>query len=46
MEKNIQSEDNLHKRRLQILGNVNGQFANIDYTPRLQVRDFIFFHMI
>ena len=28
---------------LQIIGNVNGQFANVDYTPDIKVRDFYVF---
>ena len=28
---------------LQIIGNVNGQFANVDYTPEVKVRDFYIF---
>jgi hypothetical protein len=28
---------------LQIVGNANGQFAHVDYGPRLQVRDFYVF---
>ena len=32
--------------RLQILGAANGQFFKIDYQPPMDLRDFIFFHMI
>ena len=28
---------------LQIMGNANGQFANVDYTPNVKVRDFYVF---
>ena len=28
---------------LQIMGNANGQFANVDYTPNVKVRDFYIF---
>ena len=40
------SPDAPQNGKLQILGSVSGQFANVDYQPDIKERDFIFFHMI
>ena len=37
------SKHNPMNGALQIIGNVNGQFANVDYTPQVKVRDFYIF---
>tara|TARA_R100000149_G_C5854325_1_gene122110 strand:- start:275 stop:928 length:654 start_codon:yes stop_codon:yes gene_type:complete len=37
------SKHNPMNGALQIIGNVNGQFANVDYTPEVKVRDFYIF---
>ena len=37
------SKHNPMNGALQIIGNVNGQFANVDYTPEIKVRDFYIF---
>ena len=37
------AEDKPQNGRLQILGSAAGQFANINYTPPMQVRDFYVF---
>ena len=41
--KEYSSENNPMNGALQIIGNVNGQFANVDYTPDIKVRDFYVF---
>ena len=41
--KEYSAEDKPINGSLQIMGNSNGQFANIDYAPKLQVRDFYVF---
>jgi hypothetical protein len=41
--KEYSAEDKRTNGSLQILGNTNGQFAHVDYAPRLQVRDFYVF---
>jgi len=41
--KEYSAEDKPTNGSLQIMGNSGGQFANIDYAPRLQVRDFYVF---
>jgi len=41
--KEYSAEDKPTNGSLQILGNTNGQFAHVDYAPRLQVRDFYVF---
>ena len=41
--KEYSSENNPMNRALQIIGNVNGQFANVDFTPDIKVRDFYVF---
>ena len=41
--KEYSAEDKPTNGSLQIMGNSNGQFANVDYAPRIQVRDFYVF---
>ena len=41
--KEYSAEDKPTNGSLQIMGNSNGQFANVDYAPRLRVRDFYVF---
>ena len=41
--KEYSAEDKPINGSLQIMGNSSGQFANIDYAPKLQVRDFYVF---
>jgi hypothetical protein len=41
--KEYSAEDKPMNGSLQIVGNSNGQFAHVDYAPRLQVRDFYVF---
>ena len=41
--KEYSAEETQLNGALQIIGNVNGQFANVDYTPRVKVRDFYIF---
>ena len=37
------SPDSPQNGRLQILGSVSGQFANVDYQPEIKERDFYIF---
>ena len=37
------SPDNPQNGKLQILGSANGQFANVDYQPKIKERDFFIF---
>ena len=41
--KEYSSEQSPLNGALQIMGNANGQFANVDYTPNVKVRDFYVF---
>jgi len=41
--KEYSAKDTPTNGKLQILGNANGQFAHIDYSPKLQPRDFFVF---
>ena len=41
--KEYSAEDKPMNGLLQMMGNSNGQFANVDYSPKLQVRDFYVF---
>ena len=41
--KEYSSEQSPLNGALQIMGNANGQFANVDYTPNVKVRDFYIF---
>ena len=41
--KEYSSEQSPLNGALQIMGNVNGQFANVDYTPNVKIRDFYIF---
>ena len=41
--KEYSSEQSPLNGALQIMGNANGQFANVDYTPTVNVRDFYIF---
>ena len=41
--KEYSSEKSPLNGALQIIGNVNGQFANVDFTPDIKVRDFYVF---
>ena len=41
--KEYSSENSPLNGALQIMGNANGQFANVDYTPNVKVRDFYVF---
>ena len=41
--KEYSSEHNPMNGALQIMGNTNGQFASVDYTPEVNIRDFYVF---
>ena len=41
--KEYSREESPTNGRLQIMGNVSGQFANIDYSPNVSIRDFFVF---